>query len=99
MRTNRCASKNSTRADGLRKASKGFFGKKGNYTSEIFCEKKVSISGGWFAIFRALHANLYFIHSAAKGISDTSNVQFSEGFSISVVDAIDGDEANATDRS
>lgn len=61
--------------------------------------KKVSISGGWFAIFRTLHATPSFIHSAAKGISDTSNVQFSEGFSISVVDAIDGDEANATDRS
>jgi hypothetical protein len=59
--------------------------------------KKVSISGGWFAILRTLHATPYLIHSAAKGI--TSNVQFSEGFSISVVDAIDGDEANATDRS
>jgi hypothetical protein len=49
--------------------------------------------------FGTLHATPCFIHSAAKGISDTSNVQLSEGFSISVVDAIDGDEANATDRS
>jgi len=40
-----------------------------------------------------------FHSQCGEGLSDTSNVQFSEGFSISVVDAIDGDEANATDRS